>query len=374
MLAPPRRRDRCDDALLLPERLRILAQQRIVGGGEGEAELGLQLLAPLPDQRGGDENQHALGHAAQRVFLQHHAGLDRLAQADLVGEQHAAAELLQDFAHGLDLMPQRLDADDLRQAQELVESLREMQMGEALAQLPPAAVRLGPMRDRAQHGREVGLDRKVDVDVDPGQVLQLDGGGLGCGRWRGLAGRRGCATARRGLAGAGLGRSGARRWRALVALHDRVDLLHQPVSVAPPAGESMDRGRPFGQPVLFQQSPRGHPFVELKQRQCVQQAIGLRRVVTLGYPLEKHQCPLGTVLQKSCRGGKHENDRVVRMGADCRFGKREETGVPSRLVEGLGEPHRARISVLRRVEGQDGLARQGGRHGRRRVSGPAESA
>ena len=132
----------------LQNALGIAAQQRVVGGGAGDVELGLQLLAPLPDQRRRHQHQHALGHAAQQVLLQHHPGLDGLAEPDLVGQQHPAAELLQHLAHGLDLIPEGLDPAQMRQAQQLVETLRQTEMGEALAQLVPAAILLGPCASR----------------------------------------------------------------------------------------------------------------------------------------------------------------------------------------------------------------------------------
>ena len=69
MFLPARRRNRGDDPRLLPEGRRVLAKQRIMGGAEGKSELGRQLLAPLPDQRGRRQHQNLLGHAAQRVFL-----------------------------------------------------------------------------------------------------------------------------------------------------------------------------------------------------------------------------------------------------------------------------------------------------------------
>ena len=140
MLAPARQRERGDQALLVPEPVRIAAQQRVVGGRAGDVELGLQLLPPLPDQRRRGEHEHALDHAAQQILLEHHAGLDGLAEPDLVGEQHPAAKLLEHLAHGLDLVPEGFDAAQMRQAEQLVEALRQAEMGKALAQPVPAAV------------------------------------------------------------------------------------------------------------------------------------------------------------------------------------------------------------------------------------------
>ena len=117
-----------------PEPLRIAAQQRVVGGRAGNVEFGLQLLPPLPDQRRRGQHEHALDHAAQQILLEHHAGLDGLAEPDLVGQQHPAAKLLQHLAHGLDLIPEGLDAAQMRQAKQFVEALRKAEMGKAFAQ------------------------------------------------------------------------------------------------------------------------------------------------------------------------------------------------------------------------------------------------
>ena len=130
-----------------------------MSGRECKTEFGLQLFAPLADQRSRREHQHALGHAAQRIFLEHHAGLDRLAEPDLIGKQNAATELLEHLAHRFDLMQQRLDAGEMRQAQELVEALRQAEMGEPFAQAEPAAILLGPMHPRRDQRREIELDR-----------------------------------------------------------------------------------------------------------------------------------------------------------------------------------------------------------------------
>ncbi len=51
------------------------------------------------------------------ICSRRHARLDGLPKADLVGEQYAAAELLQYLAHGLGLMPMRLDALEVRNAE-----------------------------------------------------------------------------------------------------------------------------------------------------------------------------------------------------------------------------------------------------------------
>ena len=148
MLAPARERERSDDPRRRPEALGVLAKQRVVRGHAGNIELGLQFLAPLSDQRGGDQHQHALDHAAQQIFLEHHACLDGLAEAHFVGEQHAAAKLFQYLAHGLGLVPEGLDAPQMRHAQAVRRSLRPSRGGRAA----PArrTSRLRPRLDRSR--------------------------------------------------------------------------------------------------------------------------------------------------------------------------------------------------------------------------------
>ena len=104
-----------------------------MGGRAGNVELGLELLPPLADERRRGQHEHAVDHAAQQILLEDHAGLDGLAEPDFIGEQHAAAKLLEHLAHGLDLVPEGFDAAQMRKAEQFVEALREAEMGEALA-------------------------------------------------------------------------------------------------------------------------------------------------------------------------------------------------------------------------------------------------
>ena len=166
MLAAARERERGYHALLRPEPRRVATQERVMGGGAGDVELGLELLAPLPDQRGRGEHKHALDHAAQQVLLEHHAGFDGLAEPDLVGEQHPASELLKHLAHGLDLIPEGLDAVEVRQAEQLVEALREAEMGKALAQPVPSAIAVRRLLHGGGQRREIEFRCERDFDVD----------------------------------------------------------------------------------------------------------------------------------------------------------------------------------------------------------------
>ncbi len=166
MFTPARCRQRGDDTLLVPEHIGVVAQQGVVGCGAGDVEFGLQLFAPLSDQRGRGEHQHALGHPAQQILLENHAGLDGLAQADLVGEQHPAAELLEHLAHGLDLMPESLDSAKMRKTKQLVEALRQAEMGETLAQRDARRRRARAAWSRPREGPQVEFGGEGNVDVD----------------------------------------------------------------------------------------------------------------------------------------------------------------------------------------------------------------
>ena len=99
-----------DDAWLRPESRRVLAQQGIIAGGKRHVELGRHLFLPLTDQRRRRQDEHALDHATQQVFFEHHAGFDGLAQTNFVGQQDTPTKLFEHLAHRLDLIPVRRDA------------------------------------------------------------------------------------------------------------------------------------------------------------------------------------------------------------------------------------------------------------------------
>ena len=222
-----------------------------MSGDAGDVELGLQLLAPLPHQRRRRQHQHALDHAAQQVFLEHHAGLDSLAEPDFVRQQYAAAELFQHLAHGLDLMAEGFDPMQMGQAQQLVEALRQAEMGEALAQPVPSAVGFRCSLRGGLQRREVELHRQRNVDSNVGQTggrgRRLDCGGR-CGRQ------------------------------------------------CPERTESQGLIQP-GQIVALKYPQRGAKPALLRHGQRVQQMVGLPGYIALGVALEVGQRPLGTVAQ-----------------------------------------------------------------------------
>ena len=162
------------------------------------------LVPPLPDQRRRRQDQHALGHAAQQVFFEHHPGLDRLAEADLVGEQHAAAELLEHLAHGLDLVPVGLDA-----AQRAAGRAARRSPARGLTASTRSAAGMAPGQRQGHRLRPASVTRRAPPAGSPRAGIEsrraagaAPGPPLGP-RCRDRGGRRGLAGARRG---AGLAR------------------------------------------------------------------------------------------------------------------------------------------------------------------------
>ena len=292
MLAAARLRDRRDQALLAPECVGIVAQKRIMGGGASNVELGLQLFPPLPDQRRRRQHQHALHHAAQQVLLEHHAGLDGLAEADFVGEQHPAAELLEHLADGLDLIPEGFDSIEVGQAQKLVEALGEAEMGEAFAKPVPGAVAIRRTGGGLEKRREVERGRERDVDIDArephrlGRRVGSDGGSRNsrvCGRqseslaggFGGLHGRfRGCFGSRlQRRLGCRPARESGRRLTARFSENICKPLI-EPFAPPPTARKRTQHVVGRDQAVAFEDCARHGGLVLLLRRQGGQQVMG----------------------------------------------------------------------------------------------------
>ena len=89
--------------------------------GRRQAELALQLVAPLLDQAGRGEHERAFGQAPQPQLGQDQAGFDGLAQPDLVGQDRPAAHAAQHRGCRFALIVERLERQ-LRQGQERVET------------------------------------------------------------------------------------------------------------------------------------------------------------------------------------------------------------------------------------------------------------
>ena len=340
MLAPPSQRQRRDQAFLVPEAFGIAAQLCVVSGGAGDVELRLKLLPPLTDERSRGQHEHAFDHASQHVFLENHAGLDRFAEPDLVGEQHPAAKLLEHLAYRLDLVPEGLDTMQMRQAEQLVEALCEPETRVALTQAVPVEVACRRILDRGQERVESKLDAERDIDVDARQANRCGLGG-GSGHDRRLVGRkRSLAASRHGRLAARLvsrrmsfaRRHDAPAMRRLAALEDSVELTTEPSLARPAAGKIDECQGRVVQAVRFEHRSRQHELVLLRERQGAEQVVGIHQDKALGEALQEFQRTLGISIKqrRSCR--EQQEVSVARPCLHCLLGDRQQSG----LAAGIG--------------------------------------
>ena len=124
---------------------RMLAPRALGSARDDEVELELlaQLLGPLLAQRRRREHERGADLAAQQVLLEDDAGLDRLAESDLVGEERAPAQVAHHLQRRLELVREALDAAQRVERQEPVgrrprrEPLGAIAGGEAARDCPP---------------------------------------------------------------------------------------------------------------------------------------------------------------------------------------------------------------------------------------------
>ncbi len=83
-------------------------------------ELQLQLALPLQLKASGDHDQDAAQEFTGTQFLDDQAGLDGLAEANLVREDHPRLELLGNAVRGIDLVQLRLDPRTRQSGQRVV--------------------------------------------------------------------------------------------------------------------------------------------------------------------------------------------------------------------------------------------------------------
>lgn len=154
-----------DDAVgLAPECIGI-GVGVVVGGGDGEVEFLGQFLRPLVHQGRLGEDEEATDHASGDVFAKDETGFDGFAEADLIGEQGAAAEGAEDTEGGADLVFEVLDAAE-REAEKVVGLIGDPPLQGAFAEEP--VVQVG-------EGDEIGLELEA-------QRFQF-GGDFDRGRW-----------------------------------------------------------------------------------------------------------------------------------------------------------------------------------------------
>ena len=111
---------------------RHVGQPLVVEQGEDLVVLAPQLAQPLHGQRLGRDHQRALGAAGVQQPVEDQAGLDRLAEPHLVGQQPAHGSAPAGALGGVELVGEELDAA----AQERAEAVGLAQAGEAQAVEP----------------------------------------------------------------------------------------------------------------------------------------------------------------------------------------------------------------------------------------------
>ena len=106
--------ERRDDVVSAHERIRLALRQVLRGRGVHDfelfVELRLELVLPLVLQAGGAHDQHPLDETSSSQLLENQPGLDRLAETDLVSEQHSRLQLVRDSMRHEHLVELRFDS------------------------------------------------------------------------------------------------------------------------------------------------------------------------------------------------------------------------------------------------------------------------
>ena len=108
--------DAAEDELIIEER--VLIRQAFLDGGAAffikdvrpKVELAQQLDEPLMHERLGHENQQARGAAGDEQAMQYESGLNGLAEAHFIGQQHARSQPVADFLCDVQLMRDEINA------------------------------------------------------------------------------------------------------------------------------------------------------------------------------------------------------------------------------------------------------------------------
>ena len=338
------------------------------------SNLDFEFLLPLRHQRRRGQHQDAVDDAAQEILLEDHAGLDGLAEPDFVGEQNATAMLFEHLAHGLDLVPEGFDAAQMRQAEQLVEALREAEMGKAFAQAVPNAIAVRRLLHAVQQRREIELGIERNVDLDRRQWRQ-DGRNRRCRGWRGL--RRAFHRALR------LSRRARRRTLARgrrVGLENPRVLAAEPCPPLEAAGKNAQSVEPLREPMGFEQRTGRQQPVLLRERQGVEQVPGIDRDVAFAETLEKDLGPCRFLVKQSARSGEQQDMSIAWVRAHRLLGELQKPGTADRIGESVEEnpiPCNGRVvAILVRhlfrliAKGENRLRRRRTRHDRPPPLGP----
>ena len=91
-------------------RLLDRAAALLVEDAESQVEAAQQLHQPLMHQRIGHQDQHPVGASGEQLVMQDQTGLDGLAQADLVRQQHPGGGPIGHFMGDIELVGDQIDA------------------------------------------------------------------------------------------------------------------------------------------------------------------------------------------------------------------------------------------------------------------------
>ena len=108
------------------------------------------------------------------------------------------------------------------------------------------------------------------------------------------------------------------------------------------------------QAIALQQRPGRGPFVDLVERQRMQEMFGGRRRA-LGKSFQEDQRPLRPLVEQRRRGGQHKNDSIAGARLDRLLRERQETRMEVRISEGREQPFRPDVGLVRRLREQVGL-------------------
>jgi hypothetical protein len=185
------RRERVDGVPALPP---AVGDEGPIEHREGEAKAGVELVAPLEDH-GGRARHHDLADLlAHQELAQDEARLDRLADADLVGDEQVHPGEEERLPEGLELVGLRLDAGAIGRLEEPGIGRRDAvpPLDVQVRREPPRVVEA--LRHDAAPGRgaeDAGVDLALPEDRERSalrvvvEARKLDEGLL-------VAGRRGC--------------------------------------------------------------------------------------------------------------------------------------------------------------------------------------
>ena len=111
-----------------------------------------QFILPFFAEHGRTDNEQALGVHAGAEFGPDQAGLDRLAEADLIGDENAVARGIQELEYRFELVGEELGIGGVQAVDEVGQPAAEAVVGDGAAQVPDPAVAAALQERKGSHG------------------------------------------------------------------------------------------------------------------------------------------------------------------------------------------------------------------------------